>query len=402
MTRHSIRIILSLFASLLVYACSSGDKGDEPLPPDSPARTVLVYMVADNNLGSSYNHFDTDDIDEMLEAAASSDGLGKGRLLVYHGRNGVSAGIAPQLLEITPEGTKVLKTYPADGSTYAVDASRIEEVLDDTKHFAPSAHYGLVLWGHGTGWMAETGDMRPSPRSYGNDRGRWINISDLAVSLEGHNLDFVYFDCCLMGTVEVFYEMRHVAPVLIGSPTEVMGEGMPYHLNVPVFMSAERDIIEAARNTYEYHASKAGNHCQMVVVNTEYLPELASASRAIYAQVKGFPGELAEVQKLSKRFDWTSPLFTNCRPVYDMADYFSVLAKGCPDLLETWNKALEKCVVYKATTEYEFNGIAVDRYCGLGCFLIRQQSDINYRGYSSTAWWTDAASVAPAYKETNE
>ena len=40
-----------------------------------------------------------------------------------------------------------------------------------------------------------------------------------------------------MGTVEIAYELRALTPVIVGSPTEVEGEGMPYHLNIPAFFA---------------------------------------------------------------------------------------------------------------------------------------------------------------------
>ena len=47
----------------------------------SVSRTVLVYMIANNNLGSSY-HSDERDIQEMLKGVEGGK-LNNGRLLVY-------------------------------------------------------------------------------------------------------------------------------------------------------------------------------------------------------------------------------------------------------------------------------------------------------------------------------
>lgn len=48
-------------------SCSSDDGPDAPPEPSvSVSRTVLVYMIANNNLGSSY-HSDERDIQEMLK-----------------------------------------------------------------------------------------------------------------------------------------------------------------------------------------------------------------------------------------------------------------------------------------------------------------------------------------------
>ena len=399
MLKKTLRIFILILA-VVMTAC---DSKDEPTPPDpnekdEASRTVLVYMIASNNLGNDYLHFDRDDLDEMLEAAREG-GLGDGRLLVYHNPYGTDFGNAPQLLEVTPDGLEVLKSYPDDPSIYSTGIERMREVIADMKNTAPAESYGLVLWGHAKGWMTESGDIveKTVPRSYGHDRGKWMSLTSLAKALDGERFDFLYIDCCLMGTVEVVYELRNVAPVIAASPTEVEGEGMPYQLNVPMFLSPNPDMNLAAKNSYEYHL-KGGRCCQMVVVNTDAIPALASASRAIYAIATGFPEGLSSIQILSQRFDSTSAQYGHCRPVYDFESYMQLLATDNPQLLQTWQKAYDACISYKASTPTEFNGIPVETYGGLGSFIIKKPTDTHYRGYNLTQWWADVASAAPAFQ----
>ena len=59
----NIRYILSLLVLAVMVSCEKS----EPNPPDSPKdRTVLVYQVADNNLGD--NDYNEMDIEEMKTA----------------------------------------------------------------------------------------------------------------------------------------------------------------------------------------------------------------------------------------------------------------------------------------------------------------------------------------------
>lgn len=393
---HSL--LLTIIAALLTTACSS-DSDDGPTPPpagDEATRTVLVYMVASNNLGDEYFHFDLDDLDEMLKAARGG-AIGDGRLLVYYNRYGTDYGKAPQLLEVTADGVEVLKTYPDDPSVYSVEIGRMREVLGDMRDVAPAKGYGLVLWGHAKGWMSEDNDIvEPAPRSYGNDRGKWMSLTSLATALKGERFDFIYLDCCLMGSVEVVYELRDAADVIVGSPTEVEGEGMPYDLNVPVFFDENPDMTLAAKNTYEYHSAGRRN-CQMVVVDTGALRELAAASRAIYATIAGFPSELSGLQPFSRIFDRYSSVYGDCRPVYDFESYMQLAGADHQELLAAWQRVYDACVIYKATTPTDFTGIPIRTYGGLGAFVIKKPSDAGYRGYKDTAWWADVASAAPAF-----
>ena len=85
MRRHLTNIFTSLLAVISAAVMPSCSGSDEPTPepePDATDRTILVYMVADNNLGSYY-HVDDDNIAQM-EAAARAGHLNGGNLVVYH------------------------------------------------------------------------------------------------------------------------------------------------------------------------------------------------------------------------------------------------------------------------------------------------------------------------------
>lgn len=401
MQRFLLNILLIIISVLGLGGCRNHT--DEPAPPTPAAsthRTVLVYMLADNNLGTYYN-FDREDLKEMQQGVLDG-GLNGGRLIVYYNHPHTINGNPPQLIEITPEGEIVLKTYPDDPDLYSVEIGRMRQVLADMKSLAPADEYGLVFWGHATAWMTEDGDMYRSitPRSYGNDRNKWMSLSSLGKALEGERFSFIYFDCCLMGSVEIAYEFRHNTPLIAASPTEVEGEGMPYQLNIPAFFRKETpDIIGAARNTYTYLSEK-GLTSQMVVVDTSVLDELANASRRIFATLTEYPAGLSSVQALSQSFNRFDPVYRTTYPVYDMEDYMRLLGKDHPDLFDTWQEVFNRCVLYKATTPRDFTNIRIDTYGGLGSFVIKKPEEMTYRGYNLTLWWQDVVSTAPLYSAT--
>ncbi len=382
-----------LFSFVALSSC--GDK-DEPGPVLTETdRTVLVYMVADNSLGTW--SCDDADIAEML-TAAKAGGLAGGRLVVYHGRPRTEIN-PPQLLDITPSGVVTLKTYPtatADGDKiYSVDPARIREVLSDTKTFAPAGEYAIVFWSHSSGWLGPVGKDDYRYRAFGDDRGHHITIQTLASTLAGEKFSFIYFDCCQMANEESAYELRHLTPVIVGSPTELGIDGMRYDLNVPVFFSPVPDLEQAARNTYEDYA---GNNleCQMTVIRTEGLERLASATRDIMVRLEDYPEGVGSLQRY-------------CRPTetcwsYDMKQYMELITpQDSKELLAEWEKAFDKVVTYAASTPTAIGGSALSPFyintCnGLGMYVIKGPEEISYRQYDSLAWWNDVVSVAPAYK----
>lgn len=376
-----------------------GDEDDDDLKPiDKPvtvSRTVLVYMVADNTLGTMYGS-DQDDLDEMLKGV--KDGaLHGGRLIVYHNRPKTASGNPPQMLEVTEQGLKVLKTYPDDTSVYSVDPERISEVMADMKALAPAEDYGLVLWSHANGWLGATSPSDDRYRAFGDDRGYHITVQTLAGTLENERFSFIYFDCCLMGNVETIYELRHIAPIIVACPTELSIDGMPYDRNVPVMFDPELTIEDAmvamAENTYKYYEADENGYndgCQIAVYRTAELDALADVTRSIYETLEQIHPDAALVQPYNRPGE--------VGYVFDMDNLMELYTRTTySDLLEAWRAQWRKVVVYGAATRNGIGDLYISRYCGLGTMAIDSASDITWRGYNTLQWWHDVVSVAPAY-----
>lgn len=371
-----IRYYLLLLLPLLLVAC---DSADEPQPVPTTPRTVLVYMVANNNLGSA--GFDRADLEEMQQAVNAGQ-LNGGRLLVYH----CSATSDPVLKEVTPEGTVDLKTY--DSSTASVTSERMLEVFDDMYALAPADDYGLILWSHADGWLQEGLDddldlndteIELNPKAFGYDRGRKMKITTLGRTLEKAHFSFVYFDCCYMGAVEVAYELRRATDIIVASPSEVPSNGMPYDQNVKCFFEAVPDLTTAARNTFEYYDALTGQNrtCTMSVINTAGLEALADATRQIMASAPTFMPEGFEPQKY---------MLENRCYHFDLAQYVDALEVD-DTLKSKWYNALATIIMYEAATPMLWDVIPVDHHCGLSTYIINKPSATTIKGYDTTSWY---------------
>lgn len=133
----SHRIILFLGIVILFSGCANEDE-----PEQGPVnRTVLIYMLSNNNLGSTYR-FDTQNINDMLQVAASG-GLNGGNLIIY--RDGYDTN--PQLIQIRKNESgsaekAIIKEYP-DRNSATTEVMR--SVIDETKELFPAKEYGLIL-----------------------------------------------------------------------------------------------------------------------------------------------------------------------------------------------------------------------------------------------------------------
>lgn len=374
--------------AVIFVACGKDDP-EPKIPPVPTGRTVLVYMLAsDNGLGYSDPYdYDMQDIREMCTAAKKGD-ITDGRLIVFH-----SASNGRQVLkEITSSGAvDTLKIY----TTALIPQSdeRMSEVLDDMAALAPADDYGLILWGHGTGWLedgisGEVAGASVRPYSYGSENGdrRKMNITSLASQLEGRGFSFVYFDCCYMASVEVAYQMRNVAPHIVAYPTEVLAFGMPYDLNVRHFFAREPELEEAARNTFGFYNAMTNPRyrmCTVSVINTAGLERLAVAVRAIYANnTTGIPA------------GYTPQPYTTSRPCYyyDLGGYISAL-NADKEQRDEFEAALAGVVEFELATDRIWNTVDIREHSGLSTFIMNNDGDMNSKNYYRLSWFDDVAAV---------
>lgn len=200
--RFKLFLCLFVCCSVLLAGC---EKNNPDPKPTEAARTVLVYLAADNSL----SHFALNDLKEMK---AGMEGVGNANvhLLVY-----IDTGNSPKLVELKykkGEGVEELVKSYEDRNSVGVEETK--EVFGDV--FSNEAYkaksYGLVYWSHGDGWIP---NPLLSSRWIGQDTGsgtNYMNISDLVsiLSSAAPHFDFVLFDACFMQSIEVAYALRSV------------------------------------------------------------------------------------------------------------------------------------------------------------------------------------------------
>lgn len=408
MKREIVNSIVIVFLCLIyttaVVSCGGTEEPDGPDAPVDVERTVLVYQVANKTGLDSYSLMD---IKEMVEGMREGNFSSATRLLVYNHANDKQ----PVLLDVSSDGLDTLKFY--DTKVMSVQAERMLEVFDDMEEYAPASDYGLILWGHGSGWLQDgISDAVPEHRrSYGGEeRKYWMNGSTLAKVLElSPGFSFVYFDCCFMASVELMYELRNVTPYIAASVSEIPGEGMPYERNLGYFFApGEADIIGAAASTFRFYeewkelgsrpgyspAGFAGRNTTMSVISTAGLEKLAEATKVIYERTPtSYPDGF-----VPQRFD-RRPL--NSAYYFDFGQYVEALClkggdelfEGAADALASFRKAMSECVAYQATLPMIFNDdFAVNYHSGLSTFILRNESLVNSNNYNTLEWYNDVAS----------
>lgn len=394
---------------LLLVGCGETGSG-EPDFTENDQRTVLVYMVANNNLISDA----TDNIEEML-VGATRKSMEYGRMLVYYvpcaGGNSVfpNEGDKHILFEVVvnnksgKSSKKVLKTYDR---TNALDPTRVQSVIADTKNFASAKNYGIILWSHATGWFPadaipiggprsasvnlwERRDPeRPLTKSFGDDGNKKMEIDVLAQTLKGSDtyFEFILFDCCFMSSIEVWYELRETTKYIISSPSEIMAAGFSYRRLMSDVLGKIFSPKAVCQSYMEYYRNEADFNSAMIsYVETSKLNALAQTMHEINTRAASGVVNINTIQTYEGMY---RHLF------YDLEQYVEQL---CTDdvLYAKFKTQLDEAVLFEDHTLRVYSDFGshstfpVTKSCGVTTYIPSKILEDSY-GYTTmhnkTAW----------------
>ena len=346
----------------LLTACHDDDE-PEAWEKGRAARTVMVYMAGENNLTvNSGTRYLRNDLNEIIEG--SKQLADNQRLLVFVDSMVTTKSDTlkdgrglPCIIEV--HGGQVYKRHEFGQEVCSSDPAVFREVLQWMAAEAEADEYGLVLWGHATGWMVHTDTIasaRTVTKGYGQDDGsdaggtqrRWMNITQMAKAMAGlPKLKFIFADCCNMMCAEVGYELRNATDYLIGSPAEIPGNGAPYDkLIASLYKSGSdlyRGVIDAYYNYYldEYRNDSDLKGCSLplAVIDTKQIENLAYRTRDVLATFTPEYPKSASFGNIAFYFYYyDTPL------MYDMRAYIKHNATEADFAL--WDQAFSQAVPY--------------------------------------------------------
>lgn len=306
-----------------------------------------------------------------------------------------------------------------DKTRTASDPEVLREVMQKVADLYPNAHYGLVVSSHGTGWLpagkysnSQNFVQYSNKKRYSADlpiyhynedpelprvktfsaevelRGsvkysQETTIQSMAKAIPVH-LDYLLFDACLMGCVEVAYEFRNVADKIAFSPAEVLVDGFDYS-DLSSLLSDTPDLEAFCKRYFDYYENHASTrYATISVVRTEALDALASLCRELFARYRSGINGIGRRNAVQKYFrsgyDW----------FYDFVDIL-VTAGISRDDKEKLDAALDACISYKAATP-TFITIQIDTYSGLSMYLP-DSGDDDLNSFYKTLEWNKATNL---------
>ncbi len=395
----------TIASAALALLCLAACERSEPEKPGEYREVVIYCELGYNNL-SSYIRDNLEQLRQGNVPYAMSD---KAIVAFCHNTapgGGYSAKNPPVLLQFcNRDGRNVIdtvKVYPSDMNS--ATAESVTSALMDIRELFPSKRYGMVFSSHSTGWTPvgyQAGDESvsllnapadeaqeefPLTKSLGSQfigssrNNLEMDVRDFAAAIP-MKLDYVIFDSCLMGCVEVAWELKDVCAKIVFSPTEVLAEGFIYK-TMPWYLlsGGTADLVSVCKDYFDHYDSQSGSSrsATVTMLDCSGMERLAETfSWIVSAHREGFDNiSRSNVQPYfyssgSSTKDW----------FYDLRDAAREAGADATELSRL-DAALDGCIKYHAETEYFFK-TPLERCCGLSTYLpspTRPELTAYYKG----------------------
>ncbi len=428
------KLAVLLFAAI-AFSCAQDDiifmqPGDSGAS-NRPTRTegskyenvFLLYSAGYNNLSDEFD----DDVQDILDSPLPDSR--RNAILIFSHRTknayNYTDKTSPTLTHVYKgtDGSTVCDTVLVfDPGTPSVSKETLNSVLTYVKDTYPSGSYGMMFSSHGTGWLpalfkfglsgswkasvndpdaseylyGQRQDGLPAVRSIGyeaakNASAKEIDIRDFADAIPMH-LDYLIFDACLMGSIEVAYELKDKCGTLVISPAEILAEGMDYETLISYLMNDNGcDLIGFAENYYNFYndpsRSSAYRSGTISVVDCSRLEALAETCKGIFETYR------QQIASLERVTSYVQKYYTQSahKCFYDLEDIILTCNVTSEDLTEL-RGALEECIPYRASTQYILGSVKVNNYSGLSMYLpLSAEKALNE--YYTTLEWNKATGL---------
>jgi len=211
----------------------------------------------------------------------------------------------------------------------------------------PAEHYALVIWNHGAGWRSTRAGIPALLRSVsidddtGNEIATWELPQALNVSPKP---DLLIFDASLMQMLEVAYEVRNAAAIMVGSEESPPGEGYVYDMFLadlalnPNMSPAEFATSIVGRTLESYGANSNITQSALDLSRIQTVAERLDA----FARLLIFYGPTYSAKFVTARKNVESYLYRDNKDLWHYAEL--VRTSGVPSDLQSAAQNLEAAI----------------------------------------------------------
>ena len=424
--RHNIsKAIFSLAAMVTLISCEPF--WCKPTDPESYDKVMLLYSAGYNNL-SSYLKGDI----EELKSGAIPTSKDENVVLVYSHftKEGYNTPSSPTLIRLTSTKDNKVKAdtlvvFP--DNSISSSAEQVENVLTYINENFPAQSYGMVFSSHATGYLPagyyqnpdtdvfpigmesvigrrltavpyvepEYDPSLPMVKSIGQDQvgtyGAYVsyemNINDFADAIP-MKLDYLLFDACLMGGIEVAYELKEKVGKIGFSQTEVLADGFCYESLTTHLLGGENpDLVSVCADYFNQYEILTGVYqsatislvdCSKLSPIADICGDLFNRYRKSIARLN--PSDIQRYYRMGKHW------------FYDMESILTNAGINDEEL-ESLHKALNDCIIYKAHTPKFMSDFDIHTFSGFSMYLPCDGSLSLNEFYKNLKWNKDTGLV---------
>ena len=370
-------------------------------------RVLLLYSAGYNSL-SGYLRDDIEDLaaGDFVPGNHIGDNilLVFSRLPIYSGN--YTTPKAPALFRLYKDGHgQVIRDtldLPGIGpETLASSAGTLNKVLQFVKSTYPGSTYGMVFSSHGTGWLPEGYFNNPGnydggdiwsvgKRSIGQDlvgkESHEIELKDFRDAIP-MRLNYIIMDVCLMGGVEVAWELREKVDTIAFTQTETLAYGFDYQkMARRLLVPGEEGVLGATQDYFIQYDTQTGQNRSATVslLDLQQMDLLAEVCADLFEKYRDVIATMNH-NPVQRYFRYDKHWF------YDLEDIL-VHAGITDEEHAQLTAALDRCILYKAATP-SFLSIPIEHFSGLSMFLPSNGSAYLKAWYKENISWNDATAL---------
>ena len=321
--------------------------------------------------------------------------------------------------------------------TISASALQMNKVLKYVKQEFPAKGYGMIFSSHGTGYLPSgfygnassfinfdapkrrPGLYNPAPvpyidrdfdpsmpavKSIGADVS-YINGSKMSFEMEldefadaiPMKLDYLLFDACLMGGVEVAYELKDKCDLIGFSQTEVLAEGFDYTtLTGHLLKTHFPDPVSVCNDFFLQYDKEIGinRSATISVVSPGNMDALAQTCKELFTKYRSGLNSV-NASSVQRYYRGSSHHW-----FYDLESIITQAAIVQGEDTQSINadivllrKALNECIIYKANTPMFMNEFRINTHSGFSMYLPRNGTDYLDSFYKRLLWNIDTGLV---------
>lgn len=416
-----IHIYIILAISMAIYSgCSSpwadpistdngrtGNPGERWESQES-RKVMLLYIDGYNNLQS----YLTTNIEDLKTGWLPKDNRSNDVLLVYHHLSKTNSDLStptiPVLIKLSTDYSGKAKVdtlvrYSTD--VISSSAAQLREVLTYVKETFEAKSYGLIYSSHGTGFLPagyynrpnsyvfqesskmyrgsangierltavpyeeqESDPSRPMVKSIGqsvhNGLSYEMEIADLAAAIP-MKLDYFLFDACLMGGIEVAYELKEKCDKIAFSQAEVLAQGFNYKTITQHLLNNNEVAYpdRVCQDYIDYYTAQSGAYKSATVslIDCNKLEPIAEICSELFSKYRE---ELGKISPSKVQGFYTG----NHHWFYDLKSIISQMGATADELQQLQN-AMDECVLYKGHTPEFLSEFSITVFSGFSMYL---------------------------------